>query len=68
MISSRLITWQVDIIWYNISVKKKNKGDARYTKPDKPLNAYETMLEYYPETAKHILPILKRLGLNKKIN
>lgn len=41
---------------------------ARLTKPDKPLNAYETMLKYYPETESHILPILKNLGLDKKIN
>lgn len=41
---------------------------ARLTKPDKPLNAYETMVLYYPETKDMILPILKELGLNKTIN
>lgn len=41
---------------------------ARITKPDKPLNAYETMILFYPDTEKYILPILKELGLDKIIN
>lgn len=36
---------------------------ARFTKPDKPLNAYETMQKYYPEMAPHLVPIMKELGL-----
>lgn len=35
---------------------------ARYTKPDKPLNAYETLYAFYPELESYILPILKELG------
>ena len=48
---------------------EKNKADyiemvldwesARYTKPDKPLNAY------YPEMEKEILPILKEFNIDK---
>jgi len=36
---------------------------ARYTKVDKPLNAYETLMKYYPEEVDNILPILKKLKL-----
>jgi len=36
---------------------------ARFTKPDKPLNAYETMQKYYPQMASHLAPIMKELGL-----
>ena len=38
---------------------------ARYTKPDKPLNAYDTLYKFYPELEEHILPILKDLGIDK---
>ncbi|MBD5400205.1 hypothetical protein HDR61_00435 [bacterium] len=36
---------------------------ARFTKPDKPLNAYETMRKFYPQLEPQILPILRELGL-----
>ena len=36
---------------------------ARYTKPDKPLNAYDTLVNYYPQMTDVILPILKKLGI-----
>lgn len=36
---------------------------ARYTKPDKPLNAYDTLYKLYPHLAPKILPILKQCGL-----
>ena len=39
---------------------------ARYTKPDKPLNAYEALNKYYPEIIEKIMPILKKLGIDKK--
>ena len=38
---------------------------ARYTKPDKPLNAYDTLVKYYPEMENEILPILKSIGIDK---
>lgn len=38
---------------------------ARYTKPDKPLNAYDTLYNYYPDMLDKILPILKTIGLDK---
>lgn len=38
---------------------------ARYTKPDKPLNAYDTLYRFYPELEEYILPILKELGIDK---
>ncbi len=37
---------------------------ARYTKPDKPLNAYDTMVKYYSDLEKEIMPLLSELGLN----
>lgn len=36
---------------------------ARYTKPDKPLNAYDTLVNYYPQMIDVILPILKKMGI-----
>lgn len=36
---------------------------ARYTKPDKPLNARETLYAYYPQLVDKIEPILKELNL-----
>lgn len=36
---------------------------ARYTKPDKPLNAVQTMEKYYPHLRSEIEPILKEFGL-----
>lgn len=37
---------------------------ARFTKPDKPLNAYDTMKKYYPDMETKMLPIMEELGLN----
>jgi hypothetical protein len=39
---------------------------ARYTKPDKPLNAYNTMKKYYPNLEPYVLPLIKELGLDTK--
>ena len=36
---------------------------ARYTKPDKPLNAYDTLINYYPGMTDVILPILEAMGI-----
>lgn len=36
---------------------------ARYTKPDKPLNARQTMKQIYPQMIEKVEPILKDLGL-----
>lgn len=36
---------------------------ARYTKEDKPLNAYDTLYKYYPNLEKEILPILEEMGI-----
>lgn len=38
---------------------------ARYTKPDKPLNAYDTLYKYYSDLSDKILPILKDIGIDK---
>lgn len=38
---------------------------ARYTKSDKPLNAYDTLYKYYPEMESKILPILQELKIDK---
>ena len=37
---------------------------ARYSKPDKPLNAYDTLYNYYPNLEKEIVPILEEFGIN----
>ena len=39
---------------------------ARYTKPDKPLDAYDTMVKYFPSYEEKVLPVLKKLGLRSK--
>lgn len=36
---------------------------AAITKPDKPLNAFDTLYTFYPSLEPHILPILHRMGL-----
>lgn len=38
---------------------------ARYTKPDKPLNAYDTLINFYTDMTEFILPILKDMGIDK---
>lgn len=38
---------------------------ARYTKPDKPLNAYDTLCNFYPHMKDKILPILRIIGIDK---
>ena len=38
---------------------------ARYTKPDKPLNAYDTLYKFYPNLEDKIMPILKRYKIDK---
>lgn len=38
---------------------------ARYTKPDKPLNAYDTLNKYYPNLTTEILPILEEFKIAK---
>lgn len=41
---------------------------ARYTKDDKPLNAYDTLIKYYKHLEPNILPILKNLKLDHPTN
>lgn len=36
---------------------------ARFTKPDKPLNARDTLAKFYKEHTAEILPIIEELGL-----
>nr|DAU03052.1 MAG TPA: hypothetical protein [Caudoviricetes sp.] len=36
---------------------------ARYTKPDKPLNARKTLYKFYPELENKVLPVIEELGL-----
>ena len=36
---------------------------ARYTKPDKLLNARETLAKYYPELTDKVLPVIEELGI-----
>lgn len=37
---------------------------AAYTKPDKPLNAYDTILKYKPELFDKLIDILKKFGMD----
>lgn len=53
---------------------KKTKNDyidmiidwecARFTKPDKPLNAYDTLYKFYPHLESEILQLLKQFNLD----
>lgn len=36
---------------------------ARFTKPDKPLNARDTLKKFYPEYTDEVLPVIEELGL-----
>lgn len=36
---------------------------ARYTKPDKLLNARDTLDKFYPELKDKVLPVIQELGL-----
>lgn len=36
---------------------------ARFTKPDKPLNAHDTLRTHYPQFAEYCMPIIEKLGL-----
>lgn len=36
---------------------------ARFTKPDKPLNARQTLYKFYPKLEQKVLPILKKFHL-----
>ena len=38
---------------------------ARFTKEDKPLNAYETLYAYYPQLENKILYLLEKFEINK---
>lgn len=38
---------------------------ARYSKPDKPLNAYDTLYKYFPHMEDEVLPILKEFNIDK---
>ena len=38
---------------------------ARYTKPDKPYNAYDTLYKFYPNLVDQIMPILKKYNIDK---
>lgn len=38
---------------------------ARYTKPDKPLNAYDTLYKYFSHMEQEVLPILKEFNIDK---
>lgn len=59
--------------WSRHHNKAKTKNDyidmvidwecARFTKPDKPLNARETLNAYYPELTNKVEPVLQELGL-----
>lgn len=41
---------------------------ARYTKPDKPLNAYDTLYKFYPQLEDKVLPLLKEFNLDYHTN
>lgn len=36
---------------------------ARFTKPDKPLNARQTLDKYYPHLKDKVLPVIEELGI-----
>ena len=38
---------------------------ARYTKLDKPLNAYDTLHKFYPDMIDRVEPLLTKYGIDK---
>ena len=38
---------------------------ARYTKPDKPLSAYDFMMKAYPDHKEELMPLFIKLGLKE---
>lgn len=54
MKSPRIVNWEEAIIDWEC---------ARITKPDKPLNARDTLIKYYPEYKDYAISTLEKLGL-----
>lgn len=78
MFLGKKLTHKLHRKWSNHHYKNgdiKNKIEAMfdwecaiYTKPDKPLDAYDTWMKYYPNV--NMAPVLKRFGFwhNGKLN
>lgn len=59
---------------HHVNMLKKTHSDyvemvidwecARFTKPDKPLTACETLEKFYPQLTDAVTPVLKELSLN----
>ena len=61
--SHHLTKWK-DYSYYDLLESIFDYECAALTKPDKPLNAYDTVLKYYSEFREDYLPILKRLDMD----
>ena len=57
-------TWQTDTSKYDILESIFDMECAALTKSDKPLNAYDTVMHFYPELSDLFLPELKRLHMD----
>ena len=65
---------EIDYQPHNDTCERQREGDdmieaiidwecARLTKPDKPLNAWETMKKYHADKEEILIPVFKELGL-----
>ena len=49
--------------WFNLDEAIFDWESARFTKPDKPLNAHDTCLRYYPWLQEKVIPRCKKFGI-----
>ena len=62
----RMLSWHHpgnDIGWFRLSEAVFDWESARFTKPDKPLNARGTCLKYYPHLKKKVFEFCDRYGI-----
>ena len=62
----RMVSWHHPnnrIGWFRMSEAIFDWESARFTKPDKPLNARETCLKYYPELENEVIPRCNEYGI-----
>ena len=62
----RMFSWHHPgnrIGWLNLQEAVFDWESARFTKPDKPLNARDTCLKYYPELKEKVFELCDRFGI-----
>ena len=62
----RMFSWHHPdnrIGWLNLQEAVFDWESARFTKPDKPLNARDTCLKYYPELKEKVFELCDKFGI-----